>query len=55
MLKVTSLSGETQKRERLARGFVRNKLSNNQKRSIRRSDAPLLMQMYKRNALEWCV
>ena len=38
----------------VARGFVRNKLSNNQKRSIRRSDTPLLMQVYKRNALVQC-
>jgi len=37
--------------EALAGALLRNNLSNNEQMSIRHSDAHLLMQVYKRNAL----
>jgi len=39
----------------MAGALLRNNLSNNEQMSIRHSDAHLLMQVYKRNALAQCV
>ena len=56
MLKVTSLSGETQKRERLAGGFLRNNLSNNEKANEHPGfGCSFVYVAHKRNALVQCV